>query len=41
MLKFYLKNINKIDYLTNCGFGNYSNSYVPLGLILKFLNIKI
>ena len=43
MLKFYLKNINKIDYLTNCGFGNYSNSYVPLGFntqIFKYKDLK-
>lgn len=43
MLKFYLKNIKKIDYLTNCGLGNYSKSYVPLGFnaqIFKFKDLK-
>ena len=37
------KNAKKLDYLTNCGLGNYSESNVPLGFntqIFKFKDLK-
>ena len=43
MLKYFLKNAKKLDYLTNCGLGNYSESNVPLGFntqIFKFKDLK-
>lgn len=40
MINFFLKNLGKYDYVTNCGFGDYSNSYVPLGFNAQLFLFK-
>ena len=40
MIKFYLKNISKFQYVTNCGFGNYDKSHVPLGFNTQIFLLK-
>ena len=31
MINFYKKNLNKYDYISNCGLGDYSKGHAPLG----------
>jgi len=40
MIKFYLQNSNKYNFITNGGLGNYSNSSVPLGLNAQIFSFK-
>ena len=40
MVNFFLKNINKYHYVTNCGLGNYSKSHVPLGFNTQIFLLK-
>ena len=43
MVNFFLKNLGKYDYVTNCGLGDYSKGHVPLGFntqIFLFKHLK-
>jgi len=40
MLKFFLKNINRCDYLTNNGFGNYKDRVLPYGMDVQIFKYK-
>ena len=40
MIKFYLNNVNKYHYITNCGLGDYSKSHVPIGLNVQIFLLK-
>lgn len=40
MLDYFLKNKHKYDYLTNCGFYNFKNTNVPLGLNTQIFLLK-
>ncbi len=40
MVKFFLKNANKYNYVSNCGLGDYSKSHVPLGFNARLFLFK-
>ena len=40
MIKFYLNNKNKYNYITNCGLGDYSKGHAPIGLNVKIFLLK-
>jgi len=40
MINFFIKNIGKYDYVTNCGLGDYSKSHVPLGFNVQLFLFK-
>ena len=40
MIKFFQKNLNKYQYISNCGLGDYSKSHVPLGFNTQIFMLK-